>query len=130
MTESLQLLAEYGYAILLIWVVLDQAGLPLPVEPALLGAGILAGTGSLDVIVVIVIALIAAVTTNFAWFLIGRRHGLRVLQYLCRISLEPDFCIRKSTTAIERNPTKILLLANFIPGLKTLAPRLSGLIGL
>ena len=53
---ELTLLIAYGYLILLAWVFADQAALPLPGEPILVGAGVLAGTGSLDIVTVLLVA--------------------------------------------------------------------------
>ncbi len=58
--SELTLLAEHGYLIVLVWVAADQAGLPIPAIPVLLAAGVLAGTGSLDLLAVCGVATGAA----------------------------------------------------------------------
>ena len=59
-------------------------------------------------------------------FLIGRRRGGRVLQFLCRISLEPDSCVRQTESVFAKYGAKTLLVAKFVPGLTTAAPPLAG----
>jgi membrane protein DedA with SNARE-associated domain len=48
MTEYIQFLTQYGYLLVFAWVLLDQAGLPLPTVPVLLAAGALCGSGELN----------------------------------------------------------------------------------
>jgi rhodanese-related sulfurtransferase len=62
------------------------------------------------------------------WYEIGRQKGVRVLQLLCRISLEPDSCVRRTQISFTRNGPRVLLGAKFIPGLNAMAAPLSGII--
>jgi len=61
------------------------------------------------------------------WFELGRRRGSRVLSLLCRISLEPDSCVKRTENAFIRYGVGSLLIAKFIPGLNTVAPPLAGI---
>src|SRR6267143_3838655 len=61
------------------------------------------------------------------WFELGRHRGRQALNLLCRISLEPDACVRKTETFFSTHGLRALILAKFIPGLSTLAPALAGL---
>ena len=40
--------------------------------------------------------MLAAVAADSIWYQLGRRKGIRVLQLLCKISLEPDSCVRRT----------------------------------
>ena len=72
---ELSLLIEYGYLILLVWVFADQVALPLPSEPILVGAGVLAGTGSLDIVTAGLVATGAALSADLGWYAIGKQRG-------------------------------------------------------
>ena len=48
MDETFQFLIRHGYAVLFIWVLAEQLGLPLPATPLLLAAGALAGAGEMN----------------------------------------------------------------------------------
>ena len=61
-----------GYLLLFGWVFAEQIGLPLPAAPALLAAGALAAGGSLNAVVLIVVALAASVLADYLWYLPGR----------------------------------------------------------
>ena len=60
------------------WVFDNQAGIPLPVVPALLGAGVLVGSGYLSMAPIICIAVGASLAADLTWFGLGRWRGARV----------------------------------------------------
>lgn len=49
------------------------------------------------------------------------------MNFLCRMSLEPDTCVRKTENSFATNGARVLLFAKFIPGLSTVAPPLAGM---
>ncbi len=125
--EAIQFLVRQGYTVLFVWVLVEQIGLPLPAIPLLLAAGALAGAGRLNIAIAIGVAVLAALLSDIVWYQIGRHRGSRVLQLLCRISLEPDWCVRRTEDVFARHGARSLLVAKFIPGLNTVAPPLAGI---
>jgi membrane protein DedA with SNARE-associated domain len=130
MNEWLQFLVRHGYFVLFGWVAAEQLGLPLPSAPLLLAAGALAGTGRLNAALTLALPVMGALTSDLIWYQLGRRRGVKVLQFLCRISLEPDSCVRRTEGSFERHGAKSLLVAKFIPGLNTVAAPLAGIFGM
>jgi membrane protein DedA with SNARE-associated domain/rhodanese-related sulfurtransferase len=128
MSETLQFVVRHGYLLVFAWVFVEQAGLPIPSAPLLLAVGALSGMQRMNLGVAIAIAAIAAITSDSMWYEIGRRKGVRVLQLLCRISLEPDSCVRRTQVSFGRNGARVLLVAKFIPGLNAMAAPLAGII--
>jgi len=114
--------------LVLAWVFVEQAGLPVPSAPLLLTAGALSGMHQMNLGVAIAFAVIGAVASDSMWYEIGRRKGVRVLQLICRISLEPDSCVRRTQISFARNGPRVLLGAKFIPGLNAMAAPLAGII--
>jgi membrane protein DedA with SNARE-associated domain len=127
MDGIIQFLIQHGYAVLFAWVFVEQMGLPLPATPLLFAAGALAGEGQLNPVFIFGLVVIAALISNVLWYLIGRRGGSSVLALLCRISLNPDSCIRRSSDIFSRHGSRSLLVAKFIPGLAHIAPPLAGI---
>ena len=126
MNETLTFLIRHGYTVLFVWVFAEQVGLPLPAVPILIAAGALAGIGKMSLLAAASLALIAAVLSDGIWYELGRRRGVKVLQFLCRVSLEPDSCVRRTENVFTRHGAKSLLIAKFIPGFSTAAPPLAG----
>ena len=102
--------------------------MPIPSAPLLLAVGALAGTHELNLALAITVAVIGAVTSDSMWYELGRQKGVRVLQLLCRISLEPDSCVRRTQVSFGDNGPRILLVVKFIPGLNAMASPLAGII--
>lgn len=124
--EVIQFLIQYGYALLFGWVLVEQMGLPIPAVPLLLAAGALGGLGRMDLALAVSLALIAVILADVFWYCLGRYRGGRILRMLCRISLEPDSCVRRTENVFLRHGAHSLLIAKFVPGLNTAAPSLAG----
>lgn len=130
MQTLIRFLLQHGYSVLFIWVVLEQGGLPIPSIPLLLAAGALAGAHRMSLAIAFVIPVLAATIGDIGWFEFGRRRGGKVLNLICRISLEPDSCARRTEDIYARYGAKSLLFAKFVPGLATVAPPLAGVFGM
>ena len=128
MNETLQFLIRHGYSLIFTWVFIEQAGLPIPSAPLLLAAGALSATEHMNLELAIALAVIACVMSDALWYELGRRKGVRVLQLLCRISLEPDSCVRRTQISFGKNGASVLLIAKFVPGLNAMAAPLAGII--
>jgi membrane protein DedA with SNARE-associated domain/rhodanese-related sulfurtransferase len=128
--EFIQFLLRHGSLVLFAAVFAEQMGLPLPAIPFLIGAGALAGTANMNLALAFVLPLVAALAADWIWFELGRRRGLKILNLLCRISLEPDSCVRRTENLYIRHGVRSLLVAKFIPGLSTVAPPLAGIFGM
>ena len=124
--DSLQLLEQYSVVILPALVVAEQIGIPLPAVPALLAVGALAAHGRVNVPLVIGAMAVVALAVDFAWYELGRRRGAPVLSRLCRVSLEPDTCVRRAESIFGRHGAQGLLVSKFVPGLTTVMPPLAG----
>ena len=129
MNETLEFVVRHGAALLFAAVFVEQLGVPLPAAPWLLAAGALAATGKINWFVAITAATVGSVLADLIWFYLGRYGGKRVLNLLCRISLEPDSCVRRTQDVFTRYGMRGVIVAKFIPGLSTLAPPLAGSSG-
>jgi len=126
MHRTLEFLIKHGYVVLLAWVFAEQLGLPVPSLPLMLAAGALAGAGRLSFWGSLALVAIASVFADSVWYLLGKIKGIRILQFLCKISLEPDSCVRRTEGVFAKQGARSLLFAKFIPGLSTVAPPLAG----
>lgn len=123
-------LLVYGYLLLFVWVLIEQLGVPMPATPVLLAAGALSAERELSMGLAFAVALTACLTSDLTWFCIGRRYGHHVLRVLCKLSLEPTTCVRRTQASFGRQRGGMLLFAKFVPGLGTLAPPIAGQNGM
>jgi membrane protein DedA with SNARE-associated domain len=126
MNEVFAFLLRHGYTVLFVWVFAEQLGLPVPAIPILLAAGALAGAGKMSIAAVLGLAVAASLAGDGIWYEIGRRRGGQVLNFLCRISLEPDSCVRRTEDIYAKHGVRALVVAKFVPGFSTAAPPLAG----
>ena len=130
MAETLQFVVQHGYLLLFFWVIAEQAGLPIPASPLLLAAGALAGQHQLKFALIIVVAATGSLVSDTFWYFFGKRKGTVVLNWLCKIALEPDSCVRRTESTFTRLGYRTLLICKFIPGLNTAAPALAATAGI
>jgi membrane protein DedA with SNARE-associated domain/rhodanese-related sulfurtransferase len=127
MNETVEFLVRHGYTFLLAFVLAEQLGLPIPSTPMLLAAGALSGLGRMSLAFAWSLAIAASMAGDSLWFLLGRYRGASILNLFCRISLEPDTCVRKTQTTYSQHGVNWLLFAKFVPGLSTIAPPMAGM---
>ncbi len=120
------ILLVYGYLLLFGWVLIEQLGVPLPAMPVLLAAGALSSQHEISLALALLAGLAASLIADSAWFLIGRRYGHHVLRILCKMSLEPTICVRRTQDSFGARRGVTLIIAKFVPGLATLAPPVAG----
>ena len=128
MTDLLQFLLKYGYIVTFAAAFLEQIGIPLPAATLLIGMGALSRSGHFVLPVVIATAAFAALAADLIWYELGRAHGRSVLRLLCRVALEPDYCVRRTEDTFERLGMWALLPAKFIPGFNAATVPMAGMI--
>lgn len=126
----IDLFARYGYAAVFIGVMLENAGLPVPGETALLAGAALARFGRLSLPWVVVTAMTGAVIGDNIGFLVGRRagrgfaerHGWKVGLTPARLAMFDEFFLRHGA--------KTVFIARFVTGLRVFGAVLAGASGL
>jgi len=126
----LQLLVNHPYIVLLSSGLLERIGAPLLFSPVLVAAGALAAAGQMRFDVALWLALLTCVIGDVLWYELGRKKGGSVLATLCRISFEPDSCVRRSKVFFEKGVNRTLLLSKWIPGVSHVVPAVAGLSGI
>lgn len=119
--QALAYLAAHGYAVLFLWVAAEQLGAPVPAAPILLAAGVLSATGQMTFGGAFAVASFACLIGDSTWYAIGKSRGTAVLKTLCRMSLEPDSCVRRTSEFISRRGGRALTIAKFVPGIGAMA---------
>ena len=90
----------------------------------------LSATGQFSLVLGLLVTVLACLLADAFWFYLGRYRGNQVLALLCRISLEPDSCVRRTQNVFTRYGLRGVLVAKFFPGMSTVAPPLAGMSGI
>ena len=120
------LFARYGYLVVFFGVFLENTGLPVPGETALLAGGAMAHYGQLSLVRVILTAIAAATLGDNLGFMLGRwcgrglaeRHGWRIGLTRTRLGQFDRF--------FERHGARTVFVARFITGLRVFGAFLAG----
>jgi len=120
------MLLHHAYSVLFGWVLLEQAGMPVPSIPVMLAAGTLSTSHKINLFYAIGVSLVASLIADSAWYWLGRRYGRKIIDFLCRFSLESSTCVVKTQGTMSRRGPVTLLFAKFVPGLSTMAPPIAG----
>jgi membrane protein DedA with SNARE-associated domain len=121
------LLLNHGYALLFVYVLVVSLGVPIPVDPLFLLMGAQAGDHRYSFFASLVIAMVPTLLGDILWYHIGKYRGQSVLSLLCRLSLEPDTCVRKTESSFSARGSNALLFAKFVPGMTLVSVTLAGI---
>jgi len=120
------LFARYGYSVVFAGVFLENAGLPVPGETALLAGAALAHYGRLSLPRVIVTAIVAAILGDNLGFFIGRRGGRAlIVRHGWRVGLT-QARLDQFNRFFARHGPKTVFIARFITGLRVFCAGLAG----
>jgi membrane protein DedA with SNARE-associated domain len=129
MGEVVDFIVRHGEVFVFLYVLADQLGVPVPAVPALLAMGALAGVGKINFTLALLLSVVASLLADLVWYTLGRTRGGGVLRLVCKVSLEPDSCVRRTEDVFVRHGVRALIFAKFVPGLSTVAPPLAGIVG-
>jgi membrane protein DedA with SNARE-associated domain len=122
----MRLLQSYTYPALLLLVMLESLGIPLPGEIALVTAAAYASSGQVSIVIVIVLAAIGAIVGGILGYWIGIKGGLPLIaRYGGYIGVRKSH-IDRTHAFFERNGAKTVLFGRFIAILRTWAAVVAG----
>lgn len=133
--DLIAVVEHHGYAVVAGGMFLTAAGIPLPVSVLLLAAGALAHPhpGHLGAIqhglslwLVLLLAWVGATLGDTLLYFGGRSMGWWLLAGMCRVSVDPENCIFRSSDYFYNRGPRTLLFAKFVPGLASMAAPLAG----
>jgi membrane protein DedA with SNARE-associated domain/rhodanese-related sulfurtransferase len=124
--SDFHLLSRHGVLWMFLVTLGERLGLPLFVTPLLFAAGALSAMGHMHFGLLLLVTTVACVLGDTVWYELGRWKGSALFGFLCRITLQPDSCVRRSEMAIEKHTGTSLLWAKWLPGVAHLAVPMAG----
>ncbi len=121
--------AIYIILFLVIFVETGLVAMPfLPGDSLLFTAGIFAASGELNLSYLLILLLIAAVLGDNCNYWIGRKIGLRVFQLKFRSKpIVNKKYLDQTELFFEKNGVKAIIMARFVPFVRTFAPFAAGI---
>ena len=131
METLIALMVDHAVAVVFVTTFAARVGLPVPAAPVLVVAGGIAAIAEPVLLFAMVgAALVANVLGDAIWFYTGRIYGYHFMRLLCKISISPDSCVRRSESLITRWGGLSLVAAKFVPGVSVVAPPMAGALGM
>jgi membrane-associated protein len=128
-TYSLDDLIRWGGYVILVAIVFTETGLLvgffLPGDSLLITAGLVAATGALDIWLLNGLLIVAAIVGDSVGYAIGRRAGPRIFTREESLLFRPSH-VERTRRFYERHGAKTIVIARFVPIVRTFAPVVAG----
>ena len=120
---------EAGGLLLLALIIFAESGMMVgfffPGDTLLLSAGVLAASGSLPIVETVLVVAFAAILGDNVGYHIGKRVGRRLFRKEDGIIFRHEYIMR-AEAFYEKYGSKTMLLAHFVPIVRTFAPVTAG----
>ena len=123
-------LDHYGLWAVLLFVLIEDFGIPVPGETILIAASVYAGAGRLNVALVAVVGFAAAVTGDNIGFAIGHFGGRALALRWGRYVFLTEARLDKAEAFFNRHGAWIITVARFIEGLRQANGIIAGTTGM
>lgn len=110
-------LQEFGYPILWLCACISALGVPLPTVLVLLAAGAFAALGNFNIVLLALIAFSASVCGDNLGYLLGRRVGTRILNWLARqrrLRIITPQRLKQAQESFNKNGAWAIFLSRFL----------------
>lgn len=118
----------YGY-LLLFAIVFSETGLLvgffLPGDSLLFTVGVVAGAGKLNLVLINILLIVAAIVGDAVGYLLGRQTGPRIFERQDSLLFKREY-VEKTQAFYEKHGGKTIVYARFVPIVRTFAPFIAG----
>jgi membrane-associated protein len=97
----------------------------LPGDSLLFAAGTFAGIGALSMWVLFPLLIVAAILGDTLNYWVGRKYGLKAYQRFQGRLLKPEY-LERTQNFYRKHGSRMIVLARFVPVVRTLAPFVAG----
>ncbi|MGI8578864.1 MAG: DedA family protein [Nocardioidaceae bacterium] len=124
------ILNQYGYLAVGGFITLEDFGVPVPGETILIAAAVYAGAGKLNIALVVLIGVVAAVVGDNIGYAIGHFGGRQLVLRYGRYVFITAERLDKAQGFFERHGGKVVTVARFIEGLRQANGIVAGISGM
>lgn len=100
-------------------------GFFFPGDTLLIGAGVYAATGKLSLLSIVIVVSLAAILGDNVGYHIGKRYGRRLFRKPDGLIFKQEY-VTRSEAFYERYGSRTMLVAHFLPVIRTFTPAVAG----
>jgi membrane protein DedA with SNARE-associated domain len=130
LTTLQELLQQWGYGLIFLAMLLENAGVPLPGETVTLLGGYAAGSGHLNVLGVMAAAAAGAILGDNAGYWVGRRAGWGLILRVGRLLRQSPEQLERLREQFLRHANASVLMGRFVAVLRVVAGPMAGAVGM
>lgn len=120
-------LHHYGYGAVAAALFIENMGIPLPGQLVLIAAAVYAGSGSLNIVAVAVVGIVATIAGSGAGYFIGDFGGRPLVERYGKYVLLTEERLTKAEAFFVRRGWLVLLLGRFVDGVRQAMGILAGI---
>lgn len=129
LTETVRLLiGHFGYLVLIVGVLAENMGLPLPGEVLIVLTAYMAADLHLSPVKLVIAAALGAFLGDSFAYAVGRKGGHKLINLYCKATLCPRQCAENTARFFERFGVLSVVLARFFPGIRAVAAPAAGMM--
>ncbi|GAC1500572.1 MAG: VTT domain-containing protein [Candidatus Saccharimonadales bacterium] len=126
---SVDHIIQVGGLVLIAAIIFGESGMFIgfffPGDTLLLSAGIFAAQGKLPLALTILVVAVAAIVGDNVGYHIGKRYGRRLFSKPDGIVFRQEY-VKRAETFYGKHGSKTMLIAHFVPVIRTFAPAVAG----
>jgi membrane protein DedA with SNARE-associated domain len=127
LTSFIDAHSQWALLVMFLLLGLESSGFPLPGETALVACGVLASQGSLSIVWVVVVAILAAILGDNLGYWLARRGGRRLLLRFAITRASAERYLPRSERFFARHGGKTVFVGRFFAILRVTAAWAAGL---
>jgi membrane protein DedA with SNARE-associated domain len=116
--------------VLFAWVLVNQAGVAIPVVPSLLAVGAVSAHAGTGMLLPVAVAVTAALVADLFWYGVGRWRGRHALDAAGRVSRHVATRINHAERRFRAHQLGFLFSSRFLPELNPVAAGMAGATGI
>lgn len=127
MEYLIEFFSSYGYWAVFLILLICGFGVPIPEDITLVSSGVISGLGYTNVHWMLVVSLLGVLVGDSTMYWLGRIYGEKILKFPLIRNIATAERFAAVQERFEKQGTKLLFVARFLPGLRAVVYLVSGI---
>lgn len=123
----IEFFSSYGYWAVFLVLLACGFGLPIPEDITLVSGGVISGLGYTNVHIMLLVSMLGVLIGDSTMYWLGRIYGEKILNFAPLKRIVTPSRYQTVQERFEKQGTKLLFVARFLPGLRAVVYLVSGI---